>query len=317
MRKSQHLFSNTAQPNQRFPRPLVGLSMLAALAALLSASVWAVGRGAQPDNTPMLTSGAARWANDHHTTAARIPFPAPDRAAWASFDLLSPDLAQYLASQGNRAAAVVYDLTRQQYYGYHPDNQYLMGHSVRLPILMAFLAMTEQQHRRPGQEEMKLLTAMMENADEDAGEQIYDEIGRGVGLAEYIDRLGITGLEPDNCEWMYSFAKPLAMVQLLTLLDEGKVLTPQDRQLVFSLLEPAAPNQQIGVGDTRPQGAAVAVKDGWVLGTDNRWAMNTSGIVTVGSETYIIAVYSAHLDSLEEGQTIVRQVSARVAALLP
>jgi hypothetical protein len=282
---------------------------------------------------PLTLAGDTRWnggtlwyhvkwkgvktSGDGWAPAIGTTFTSPGKtSAWASFDLLSSGLAQYLASQGDHTAAAVYDLTRQQYYTYHLNNHYLMGNSVKVPILLAFLTMTEQQDRRPSAHEMDLLTKLIKNADDEAGEELYGEIGWGIGLKEYLDQIGITGLEPDNCEWTYSFVKPLAMVQLLTLLYEGKVLTQQDRALAFSLLENIEPAQQIGVGDTRPQGAAVAMKDGWVVGTDNRWAMNTSGIVRVGSETYIISVYSAHLNSLQEGQAIARQVCQEVASLL-
>ncbi len=259
-----------------------------------------------------------RTSGEGWAPAIGTSFAAPgNAAAWASFDLLSPDLAQYLASQGNHTGAVVYDLTRRQYYAYRPNSHYLMGHSVKLPILLAFLSMTEQQGRHPGRDEIQRVKAMFENTDGEAGEELYGAIGWGPGLAEYMDQLGISGLKPDSCEPLYSLTQPLAMVQLLTLLYEGKILTPQDRSLVFSLLEQATPTQQTSAGFSRPQGAALALKEGWVMGTDSRWAINSSGIVTTGGETYIISVYSAHLNSLEDGQAITRQVSERVAALLP
>jgi hypothetical protein len=260
-------------------------------------------------------SSGAGWAPAIGTT-----FTAPgSAAAWASFDLLSSSLAQYLKSQGATTSAVVYDLTRQQYY-MEPNlvnNRYFMGQAIKLPVVLAFLAMREQQGRRPGNEEIELMKTMMQDASDDAGEELYNEIGRALGLKEYLQRIGIAGLEPENDDLVYSVAKPLAMVQLFTLLYEGKVLTGEDRALVFALLQGVQADQQVGVGDTQPQGAAVAVKDGWVVGTDGLWAMNSSGIVTVGGETYIIAVSSAHLPRLEDGQAIARQVCARVAALLP
>jgi hypothetical protein len=264
---------------------------------------------------PQATSEA--WAPASGTTS---PVP-QETSAWASFDQLSPGLAQYLASQGDRTAAVVYDLTRHKYYASRLGSQYLMGQAVKLPIVVAFLAMKEQQGHRPSAADMNLLTTMMATntvraEDDDAGEAIYNAIGRALGLREYLNQVGITGMTPEFDDWLYSMTQPLAMAQLLTLLAEGKLLTAQDRSLVFSLLQTTEPDQQVGVGDTRPQGATVAMTDGWVMGTDDRLAMNSAGIVTVGGETYVIAVASAHLNSLAEGQHIARQVSTRVASLL-
>ena len=62
--------------------------------------------------------------------------------------------------------------------------------------------------------------------------------------------------------------------------------------------------------------AMVALQDGWVTGNDDLWAVNSSGIVTVGSETYIIAVYMQEQQGLEDGEDITRKVDSAVASLL-
>jgi hypothetical protein len=58
------------------------------------------------------------------------------------------------------------------------------------------------------------------------------------------------------------------------------------------------------------------MKDGWVPGPDNLWAMNSSGIVTLGSETYIIAVYTQEQNQLQDGWTITQHVCGGVGQLL-
>ncbi len=279
-----------------------------------SAGVGWVPANAATFTAPTTPSDAA-WApatGDSLTSAGKT-------ISWASFNLLSPTLAQYLKGLGGQTGVVVYDLTRQRYYTDQLNNQYLTGNSIKVPIMLAFLSMTEQQHRQPTDEEINELTTMIRGSDDgnDNDDDIYNEIGRALGLKEYLEHIGISGLEPENDDLVYSMTKPLAMVQLLALLDEGKILTPQDRALALTLLENNGGDQQIGVGDTRPQGAAVAMKDGWLIGTDDLWAMNSSGIVTTGGETYVIAVYSAHLPTLEAGQAIARYVCKEVASLLP
>jgi hypothetical protein len=270
--------------------------------------------GGQPMIQPM-DSGVAylQTVNLGAPISSASAIPAAS-APWAAMSQLSPDLARYLASQGSNTAAVVYDLTRQRSYASDLSRQYPMGQSIDVPIALAFLAMKEQQGQRPTANELSELQAMMTTPD--VGEALYDAIGRALGLREYLNQIGITGLTPENDDELYTLTHPLAMVQMLTLLEEGKVLNAPDRAFVLSLLKHPAPNQQAGVGDTSPQGASVAMKDGWVMGTDDRWAMNSSGIVTVGGETYVIAVFSAHLNALSDGQEIARQVCARVASLL-
>ena len=74
----------------------------------------------------------------------------------------------------------------------------------------------------------------------------------------------------------------------------GKVLNEQDRALVMKLLGEVDAGQRWGVGQAAPDGASVYMKDGWVAGPDGTWAMNASGIVETGGETYILSVYTQH-----------------------
>ena len=48
---------------------------------------------------------------------------------------------------------------------------------------------------------------------------------------------------------------------------------------------------------------------------DGLWAVNTSGIVTAGSETYIIVVYTEHQLSENAGWTIARYVCSHAGLL--
>ena len=236
---------------------------------------------------------------------------------WASFDVLSPNLAAYLASTGSNVNAVVYDVTRQRYYTYRPNAQFIMGSSMKVPIMLTFLDMTEREGRQPTDDEMNLLTTMIENSNNDSASALYyGEIGGAAGVAGYLQRIGISGLNPAPGAWGYSLVSPLTMVHILTLLYEGKILTAQDRNLAFYLMEHIEADQQVGVGDTAPHGATAAMKDGWLSGPDGYWAMNSSGIVMLGNETYIISVYTDEQDSLADGQAIANHFCGAIASLL-
>jgi beta-lactamase class A len=250
--------------------------------------------------------------------ASAISFTLPKNVpAQASFDLLSPDLATYLASIGSNVNAVVYDVTHRRYYTYNANAQFITGSSMKVAIMLTFLNMMESQGREPDDDEMNLLTTMIENSDNDSASALYyGEIGGAAGVASYLQSIGVSGLDPNGDAWGYSLITPMAMVNLLTLLYEGKILTQQDRELALYLMENIEPDQQVGVGDTAPPDATVAMKDGWLPGPDGLWAFNSSGIVTLGRETYIIAVYTQEQDSLDDGHAIVRHVCAAVASSL-
>ena len=188
---------------------------------------------------------------------------------------------------------------------------------MKVPIMLTFLDMTEREGREPDTDEMSLLVTMIENSNNDSASALYyGEIGGAAGVARYLQSMGISGLSPDPDAWGYSLITPLAMVDLLRLLYEGQLLTASDRSLAFSLMEHIETDQQVGVGDTAPAGALVAMKDGWLPGSDGLWAMNSSGIVMAGKETYIISVYTQEQNSLVDGQAIAQHICRSVASLL-
>jgi len=212
---------------------------------------------------------------------------------------------------------VVYDLTHGRYYTYNASSQFIAASSMKVPIMLTFLNMIEHQGRGPTAHEMNLLTTMIENSNNNsASELYYSKIGGAAGVTRFMQRIGITGLYPNPRAWGYSTIFPFTMVQLLTRLYWGSILTPHDRNLALFLMEHVQADQRVGVGDTAPRGATVALKDGWVVAPDGLWVMNSSGIVTLGGETYVIAAYTRDDSSLAAGQNIVRQICRKVASQL-
>jgi len=220
-------------------------------------------------------------------------------------------------TSSSRMNAVVYDVTHHRYFGYNAPSQFITGSSMKVPIMLTFLDMIERQGRGPTAREMGLLKTMIENSNNDSASALYyGEIGGAAGVTRFLQRIGISGLYPNSRAWGWSLITPLTMVKLLRRLYEGSILTAHDRRLALSLMEHVETDQRIGVGDTAPEGAIVAMKNGWVPAPNGLWAMNSSGIVMSDRETYIVAVYTQDNPSLGAGQTIVRRVCRRVASRL-
>ena len=235
----------------------------------------------------------------------------------SSFALLSPSLERYLDSIGPNVGAVVYDVTHQQTYTYNGTASYLTASSIKIPIMLTYLDQLEQQGQAPDDQGMNLLSSMIENSDNDsASELYYNQINGATGINNFLRKSGITGIQADNTAWGYSETTPQAMVDLLTRLHNGSILQQQDRALALNLMENIESDQQQGVGDTAPNGATVAMKDGWVPADDGLWTVNSSGIVTTNNETYILAVYTQEQPSLEDGQHILQHICSQVAMVL-
>ena len=283
-------------------------------------------------NAPVMLTGAAQWSQGALWYAATWSSLSRNGSAWvaataltsakpsgpttAGFDALSPSLASYLSGQGDDVGAVAYDLTRNTQYTYQPTNTFIMASSAKVPLMVSYLTMIESQNRGPNSYEMSVLTAMIEHSDNNAAQVIYDTIGDDSGQQGYMHSWGITDYSPNPNGWGWGRWSPSDMAHLLTLLHEGKVLNSADRALAFHLMQSVESDQRFGVGDTAPANATVAMKDGWVPGPDGAWAVNTSGIVTVGGETYIVTVYTGEQGSYSSGVGIVNHVCGAIAQAL-
>jgi Beta-lactamase enzyme family len=250
-------------------------------------------------------SSGAGWISADLTTIAS---PVPYSPIWSSFASLSSSLESFLAGHGGHVGAAIFDVTRNRYYVYNESKQFYMASSVKVPIMLTLLTQLEAAGREPDDEEMSLLMTMIENSNNDSAQALFDEIGGAPALDRFMRSIGIADFSAFAAGWGYSTISPLAMVNLLTLLHAGKILTSGDRQVAINLMENIESDEQVGAGDTAPTGATVAMKDGWVLAPDYLWVMNSSGIITWKDETYIISVYSQEDSTQDAGWQLAEQV---------
>lgn len=247
-----------------------------------------------------------------------LTFRDPGAVAQAAIDALDTDLAAYLSGLGDRIGVEVRDITRGAVYDYNETHQYTTASSVKVPIMLAFLARLETDGREPTARERSLLTTMIENSRDASATELWDEIGGAAGLSAFMARIGVSGLSPYVGGWSWSTISPHAMVHLLTLLHDGSILNDEHRALALYLMGHVQSSQRIGVGDTAPAGATVAMKIGrwWYDAKRGGTVMSSSGIVTYGDETYVISVYTDRNRSMPQAEATVRHVCSSVATLL-
>lgn len=286
------------------------------------------------ENTSLTLTGASQWVRGAlwyqvawrvarrggqswvHAAAVSLTAPPQGAAAWAGFDAISPSLQAYLNSFGNNVGAMVFDVTRNQYYAYNADTRFTLASSSKVSIMVAYLSWLESQDREADDSERYLMSIMIQNSDNNAAQTLYDRLGDGDGMAAWMRQLGLPGYQPHPGGWGWGMLPVRSQVKLLTMLQQGTVLTAEHRAFALGLMRTVEDDQRNGVGDTLPKGATVAMKDGWVPAPDGLWAVNTSGIVTAGSEVYIIAVYTQHQTGENAGWAIARHVCSEVGKQL-
>jgi len=247
------------------------------------------------------------WLPESAVTRTR-----PSGPTTAGIDSLDEDLAEYLSGLGNRIGVDAYDVTRGVTYTYHEDLSYFCASSVKVPIMLTFFTQIETKGREPTAHELVLLRTMIENSNNTSAEALYEEIGAQAGINAFMRKVGITGLVPNRPNWWgHSTITPATMVALLTRLHAGTVLNDAHRKIALGFMEHVDAAGKTGIGDSSPAGATVAMKDGWTTALDGTGTsvVNTSGIVTLGGETYILSVYTDHDHGFAAGWKIIRHVA--------
>lgn len=246
--------------------------------------------------------------------------PPASSGATASIGALSPELEAYLSGWGDQVGVAVKDLATGTTYSYNGDRSFITASSVKVPLMFALLRQLEAAGEAPTEQEVQLLTAMIEWSDNDAAEAVNLLVGDRAGLQAFADELGIDGFHPGSTYaegWGWGTLTPNAMAQILDLFERGQMLSdPANTALARELLANVESDQRTGVGTTAPDGAFVMMKNGWVPGPDELWVFNSSGIVELGGRAYIVAAYTAHNESLEQGEEIVVNACSLVAAAL-
>jgi beta-lactamase class A len=259
-----------------------------------------------------------RWRTPGRTGTGWLPAwqvttTKPSAPATAGIEMLDEPLARYLASFGTKVGVDVYDVTRGMTYTYNADRPYFVASSIKVPIMVALLSQLEARKRKPNAHELSLLTTMIEYSNNKSAEELYVEAGWQRGINAVLRKAHVPLLvDPPRPTMPYGYSgmTPAGMVALLTRLHEGTILNQEDRDLALRLMRHVTPSQRIGVGDSSPAGATVSMKDGWITAPSpgGPAVVNSSGIVTLGSETYIISVYTDRDRNYDVGFAIVRHV---------
>ena len=231
---------------------------------------------------------------------------------------LSRSLATYLAGLGSRAGVSVIDFTHDTRYAYNPTGRFIMASTIKVGLAMSAF----ERSRRTGvplvASEIDRMADMIEWSDNAAATYFYSKVGGARGFAAYLGRIAVTRWAPfarDPSAWGWSSVNPVTGGRILAKLWLGRAgITSAARRRILYLMRHVVSSERWGVGDTAPAGSTVAVKDGWVVGPDGRWAVNSTGIVVAPGHTWIVTIYTRANSGYTAGVSIVSRIATLVAA---
>ena len=226
-----------------------------------------------------------------------------------------PNALQDALQNAFQVGVTVYIPTTDQYYLHNASQEFPMASSMKIPIMLTMLSQVEKQNRPLTDGEAQQLEAMIESSDNDAAESLYQEVGTASGVMDFLNSHELSGIIPDPTTWGTSTASPQAMVDLLSALSAGELLSATGTAYALSLMQNVVPDQRFGIGDTAPRRSIVSMKNGWLL-LDQGWAVNSSGIVQTPRITYILSVYTMGGASQEGSMRIIRTICRQIATAL-
>jgi beta-lactamase class A len=223
-------------------------------------------------------------------------------------------LAAYAESRAGSVSVAVYDGVDHQWVRVHRRDRMVTASIVKVDILQALL------HRHGGQlraDQRELATRMIEQSDNNAASELWDQVGGSTGVRRYNRRLGLHETHPHGGgRWGLTRTSAADQVTLVRNLlgRRPSTLSRRSQRFARSLMRHITPAQRWGVSAGPTARAHVGLKNGWLpVSADHfRWAVNSIGWVRGGGRRYEIAVLTAHQPSEGYGIETIEQLSRLV-----
>ena len=232
------------------------------------------------------------------TTATNNPFATTALQTW-------------LAGRHGQITAAVYDIETGQEYLLNPQDTEKTASTIKVDILATALHLAQLQHHPLPADEVAAAAPMITQSDNDAAEDLYDDIGGWNAIGPFNASMGMTHTTP-NAQGHFGETYTTAADQI-TLLKQvmlpGGELSLASRQYEYELMRHVIASQRWGITGGVPSTATVAIKNGW-LPESTGWHVNSIGRVQGDGRDYLIAVYTSFDSSWDYGTDTIEHIAA-------
>ena len=267
--------------------------------------------------SPPSTSGGSRAAavapsnSDAAGSSVRVSAKRSGTAAPTNNPFASKALQTWLANRHGRITAAVYDIKTGQEYLYKPQYAEKTASTIKVDILATALHLAQLQHHPLPANEAAVAVPMITQSDNDAAEDLYDDIGGWSSIGPFDTSIGMTHTTPNDQgyfgETFTTAADQLTLLKQVML--PGGELSLASRQYEYELMLHVIPSQRWGITGGVPANATVAIKNGW-LPESTGWHVNSIGRVHGDGRDYLIAVYTSFDSSWAYGIDTIQHIAA-------
>jgi hypothetical protein len=262
-------------------------------------------------------AAAASGPAGHQAQAKARSAPAARPAAARAQRALTTAIGPISRDDDGQVAVAVDDLTTGADAAYGGAQEFVTASIVKVDILSTLLYQAQQSGQPLLPEEQALATTMIENSNDDAASDLYDEAdgASGIDAANHVFGLAQTAVGTDGF-WGLTTTTADDQLRLLRLVfTRPSVLTAQSQDYVQNLMSQVEPDQQWGVPAAADAGTQFMVKNGWLpSGTTGLWEINSIGEVVHDRQRMLIAVLSAGNATEDSGISLVQTVAETAAS---
>jgi hypothetical protein len=171
-------------------------------------------------------------------------------------------------------------------------------------------------------DELTDITAMMEQSRNKAGYRIYLDAGGSVALAAAARRLGLRHTRLGISDPAFTTMGASDGIGMLRALVSDGPLDGRSRRFIVNLMRNVEADQRWGVGVVADPGTTFANKNGWLRvdddngpgeNDDERWLVNSVGIVRVAGQQLLISVFTEHNPDRDTGIRLVERLVRLIA----
>jgi hypothetical protein len=209
---------------------------------------------------------------------------------------LAAALAPVLRRGTGKLAAGVVDAATGAVAVYGGDRRFHTASIIKVDILASLLLQHQWSNAPLSSQQRALATEMIEDSNDQAANELWEDVGQGEGLKVANEELGLRQTTPgDGIYWGLTSTTVDDQLRLLAdLASSHSPLSAGSRSYVLGLMRHVAADQDWGVTAAAAPGTAAAVKDGWLPdGSSTTWVINSIGVISRGGHEMLVAVLSS------------------------
>ena len=254
------------------------------------------------------------------TVSPARPAPAPARTRTrprstppGAQQNLAVALAPAIEQSGGVGVAVA-DISTGATVAYNGTTEFVTASIVKIDILATLLYQLQQADQVIAAGEQELAVTMIENSDNDAATDLYDDVGGAQAMDDANQVFGLTETTVGtDGYWGLTSTTADDQIQLLRLIfTRPSPLSAASQEYIQELMSHVEADQQWGIPAAADPGSQFMVKNGW-LPNPSRWEINSIGEIVHDGQTLLIAVLSSDNASANNGIALVEAVAATAA----